>query len=256
MATTLEFAKSPADTSKLRAQLSEVGERFAGFDKALLEGKQRKNCDDEKEELLQILTRVEDALHVEITRRVEASKTLQHMAMDVGNTLTKKLQMKVAYRVELLSASIEALNQRAESLEKAFAQSEIMPDRLRVETEALAYDIQRIKTAFENDKQRPRDAADKQVTLSADRIDGYFRALEEADHFSALHAMVHTLKAPSTHETLNDKFMSYILEEVQMLKEELGHANTEREKNDDHIFAAINQYTIVMQTKLRNSMDA
>lgn len=249
--------------TKLRTRLADVGARLVGFDRVLQVEKSRRG-ELERVELMKMLSRIEETLNTEISRRVDACKTMDKKAQEIGRTLTTRLQKKVADRVSELNISINAMNRRAEALEKAFAEARKgIPEKLRRETEALVQEVSNLKATFEvssniekNDRQ-----LENSFQLAKEDVERLFEDSEASRdaEFDRVMKQLPLAKASMagapSEKSMDGQFRFYLTEECSILKDELSKATFAREMNDDDIVQAINKYTIVLQTKLAESRE-
>eukprot|EP00397_Hematodinium_sp_SG-2012_P039769 GEMP01043477.1.p1 GENE.GEMP01043477.1~~GEMP01043477.1.p1 ORF type:complete len:319 (+),score=95.01 GEMP01043477.1:232-1188(+) len=244
----------------LRGKLISVGERFVGFDKVVEEETFRRRMIEEQRmaELVDTVQKLERAVNNEIRRRVESNKTLQTMTERFANEMLDDLQRKMLSRMEKLTCAIESLNIRCQTLEKGIQQFKgELPSKLQMDTASLIKAISELAGQMEANKkgrlERDQDFAKRsgEVEFKIDqKADNAFISFDKdlAQFAHAIECLGHTDEADE------EEFRAFILEELQTLKNGLSLAAQARERTDDEIVVAINQYTTALQKGLRKAI--
>lgn len=248
-----------ANSARLRSELVGLGERFIGFDKVVEEDTLRRKAAEASRvvEVQEGLVKLEKALNAEIKRRVEANKTLQQITEQLANDMLDRVQKKVLRRMERLTVGIESLSTRCTTLERGLQQFKgELPSKLQVDTAALIREIAELKSAMEGDKKHRIERDTQYLKRIAEVEYGIDSKFESG--FAVLEQQTQALKQEianlsRTDDTSEEQFRAFILEEVSSLKNGLSLGTQARERTDDEIVQAINQYTNALHKGLRSA---
>lgn len=244
----------------LRGKLLSVGERFVGFDKVMEEETLRRRMLEEQRiaEIVDGVQNLERGVNNEIRRRVESNKSLQGMTERFANEMLDDLQRKMLNRMERLTCAVESLQMRCQTLEKGILQFKgELPSKLQMDTAALVNAITDLSTQMETNK-KDRLERDQDFVRRVGEVE--FKLDQKADNsfvsfdgeFSQLSQIIESVGQKN--EADEEEFRAFILEELETLKNGLILAGQARERTDDEIVVAINQYTTALQKGLRKVM--
>ncbi|XP_026191050.1 SF-assemblin [Cyclospora cayetanensis] len=243
-------------SDRLRMQLSTVGERFAGFKSSIADdSRKRRQVDEQRyQEIRDSIVAVEKTLNQEIKRRVDANKALQQISEQTANEMLERLQLRIVKYIESLTASMDMLITRCESLEQGLAQmkgeipSKLAHDFATLQKDAVAL-RQTFKTELKSRNDRDTLACKKLGELQL-LIDSKFEA-EIAVRQEQLNLIKREVERLVKGDETQEQFHAFIMEELMSLKNGLALATQAREQSDDEIIQAINQYTTALQKGLR-----
>merc|ERR550514_936267 len=235
-----------------QAKLGALQERFHGFEEQMeMETKHRK--DNEVEKLSSIrdaMMKLEKTLNSEIKRRVEANKALQGMFESQIATVQDKLEAIFVERLDQLQASVDSLNDRMGIVERDFSMEREKYIRdIEDKNAMVAKDVNNLQNAFENEKVDRKEREfliAKKLGDHETRTQGKF---EQEQKYQSLREELEESKR--MREKGDEKFQTFILEEVAALKNGLVMESQAREQADDDIVQALNHYTKALQDALR-----
>ncbi|PFH37600.1 SF-assemblin/beta giardin protein [Besnoitia besnoiti] len=240
-----------------RSKLAVLSERIHGFEKQMeCEAKQRR--EGEEGRLLAIreaIAKLEKTLNAEIKRRVEANKALQAMFESQLLGVQDKLSSVFVEKFEQLQCALDALNDRLALVEKEFAvEREKQTKEWEAKNNMIARDMTAIQEALESDKQT-RSEREVQIAKSLGelefRTEGKFEAEKNAREQKYDQIRDELEEAKRVRERGEEKFQTFVLEEVAALKKGLILESQAREGADDDIVQAVNHYTTALQDALR-----
>merc|ERR1719330_245623 len=247
MATTLP--PKPGDVVPATATQAKIGalrEKFAGFQSQWeMETKHRINRDGTKlDGVKDSMVKLEQTLNSEIKRRVEANRALQAM-----------FESQIANIQDRLQLSVDSLSDRMSTVERDFTltREQYIQD-IEDKNAMVAKDINGMQNAFENEKINRRERELVIAKKLADHESRTQAALEAhaTDREQRYQALRDELEESSrAREKGDDKFQTFILEEVAALKNGLVAEDHAREQADDDIVQALNHYTKCLQDALR-----
>uniref|UniRef100_A0A7S4SGD5 SF-assemblin n=1 Tax=Alexandrium monilatum TaxID=311494 RepID=A0A7S4SGD5_9DINO len=240
-----------------QAKIGALREKFAGFQSQWeMETKHRINRDGTKlDGVKESMVKLEQTLNSEIKRRVEANKALQAMFESQISSIQDRLEAIFVDRLDKLQLSVDSLSDRMSAVERDFTVTrEQYINDIEEKNAAVARDTNGLQNAFENEKVDRRE-----------RELGLFKRLgdHEARTRTALEAQSGSREQRYQHlrgeleemrrarERGDDKFQTFILEEVAAVKNGLVAESHAREQADDDIVQALNHYTKCLQDALR-----
>lgn len=244
-------------TTATQAKIGALREKFANFSSQWeVETKNRmsRDCgklDDTKESM----SKLETTLNSEIKRRVESNKSLQGLFEHQISTIQERLESVFIDRLEKLQTSVNNLSDRMGSVEKDFRMTrEQYIQDIEDKNAVVAKDVNGMQSAFENEK---IDRKEREVAISSKlsehetRTQAAFEAqtVNREHKYSGLRNELDGIKR--SREKGDDKFQTFILEEVAAVKNGLVQESQWREQADDDIVQALNHYTKCLQDALR-----
>merc|ERR1719382_1071863 len=201
------------------------------------------------------MVKLEQTLNSEIKRRVEANKALQAMFESQIASIQDRLEAIFIDRLDKLQTSVDSLSDRMSTVERDFTltREQYIQD-IEDKNAVVAKDTNGMQNAFENEKV---DRRERELAISKKIGDHEARtqaALEaQGNHreqkYQSLRGDLEDLKR--VREKGDDKFQTFILEEVAAVKNGLVAESHAREQSDDDIVQALNHYTKCLQDALR-----
>merc|ERR1719389_841017 len=201
------------------------------------------------------MSKLEQTLNSEIKRRVEANKALQSMfETQIGST-QDRLEAIFIDRLDKLQLSVDSLSDRMSLVEHDFklTREQYIQD-IEDKNAVVAKDTNGMQNAFENEKidRKEREMAiSNKLSEHETRTQAAFEAQtgNREQKYSSLRSELDTIKR--SREKGDDKFQTFILEEVASVKNGLSAESHAREQADDDIVQALNHYTKCLQDALR-----
>merc|ERR1740130_2219587 len=185
----------------------------------------------------------------------ESNKSLQSLFEHQISTIQERLESVFIDRLEHLQKSVDDLGDRMGSVEKDFTltREQYIQD-IEDKNAVVAKDVNGMQNAFENEK---IDRKDRELAISRKlgehetRTQAAFEAQTgNREHkYSSLRTELDQIKR--SREKGDDKFQTFILEEVAAVKNGLALEGQDREQADDDIVQALNHYTKCLQDALR-----
>jgi len=249
------MAMAPA--SATQAKIGALREKFEGFQSQWeAETKHRIEREGTKlEGVKESMTKLEGTLNSEIKRRVEANKALQAMFESQIAAIQDRLEAIFIDRLDKLQSSVDGLSDRMGTVERDFAltREQYIQD-IEEKNAVVAKDTNSMQNAFENEKV---DRRERELAISKKLGDHETRtqaALEaqtasREQKYQALRSELEDIKR--VRDEGDDKFQTFILEEVAAVKNGLVAESHAREQSDDDIVQALNHYTKCLQDALR-----
>merc|ERR1711939_40015 len=159
---------------------------------------------------------------------------LQGMFESQIATVQDKLEAIFVERLDQLQASVDSLNDRMGIVERDFSMEREKYIRdIEDKNAMVAKDVNNLQDAFENEK--------------VDRKEREFLIAKKlGDHETRTQG-----KFEQEQSARDEKFQTFILEEVAALKNGLVLESQSREQADDDIVQALNHYTKALQDALR-----
>lgn len=249
--------RPPAEAvDKLRGRLLDLGSSFVGFEKIVEEDTLRRRQIEQQrmQDVLDGLTRFEKALNVEIRRRIETSKATQEGMEQLLSDMLSNIQSRILQRFERLGSSIESLFERCSTLERGIQQLRgELPTKFQVESNNLVQQIKEMTIDFENDRKQKleqdsqllRTVAESEHSVDIwmeqelEMLEKRAEALE-----SAIDEMASEGEAPETGSRAR------ILQTVAQVRAGIGEEARCRERTDDDVVQAINEYTNALHRSL------
>jgi hypothetical protein len=199
--------------------------------------------------------KLEQTLNSEIKRRVEANKALQAMfETQIGST-QDRLEAIFIDRLDKLQLSVDSLGDRMSLVEHDFklTREQYIQD-IEDKNAVVAKDTNGMQNAFENEK---IDRRERELAISkklGDHESKTRSVLEDQStareqKYQELRGQLEEIKR--VREKGDDKFQTFILEEVAAVKNGLVAESHAREQADDDIVQALNHYTKCLQDALR-----
>mmetsp|Transcript_46476 Transcript_46476/g.133855 ORF Transcript_46476/g.133855 Transcript_46476/m.133855 type:complete len:272 (-) Transcript_46476:84-899(-) len=240
-----------------QVKIGALREKFSGF-QAQWEVEARNRIDRDGNKLGDVkesMMKLETTLNSEIKRRVEANKALQAMFESQVMTIQDRLEAIFIDRLDKLQLSVDTLNDRMGSVERDFTltREQYIQD-IEDKNAVVAKDMNGLQNAFENEK---IDRRERELAISKKLGDHESRtqsAVEaQSNHreqrYQSLRGELEEVKR--AREKGDDKFQTFILEEVAAVKNGLVAESHAREQADDDIVQALNHYTKCLQDALR-----
>lgn len=242
---------------KLRGKLLDLGSSFVGFDKVVEEDTmRRRQLEAERvQEVLDGLARLEKAVDVEIRRRMEVNKDVEENVQKLFSQRFDAMQSRILQKFEGLDESVRALSDRCCTLERGFQQLKgELPTKHQVETNHLVHAIKDLGDAFENDRrqaidqdksflrqiQESGDSVDHKMTQDLEQLERRAEAIKAAIEEFDLEAEVPQLVGSR----------AKILEETDRVRALIIAEERQRERTDDDVVQAINEYTNALHRSL------
>lgn len=248
---------STAPGTATQAKISALREKFASFQNQW-EEETRSRIDRDGGKLDSVkesMVKLEQSLNGEVKRRVEANKALQSMFESQISSIQERLESIFMDRLDKLQMGVDSLGDRMTMVERDFAltREQYIQD-IEDKNAVVAKDTNGMQNAFENEK---IDRKERELAISKKLADHEAKtqaALEgQSGHreqkYQALRAELDGIKRHR--EKGDDKFKSFILEEVAVVKNGLVAESHAREQADDDIVQALNHYTKCLQDALR-----
>jgi hypothetical protein len=240
-----------------QAKLGALQERFHGFEKQMeMETKHRKDNEESKlSSIRDAMMKLEKTLNSEIKRRVEANKALQGMFESQIATVQDKLEAIFVERLDQLQASVDSLNDRMGIVERDFSMEREKYIRdIEDKNAMVAKDVNNLQNAFENEKVDRKEREfliAKKLGDHETRTQGKFEQEQNAREQKYQSLREELEESKRMREKGDEKFQTFILEEVAALKNGLVMESQAREQADDDIVQALNHYTKALQDALR-----
>mmetsp|Transcript_37502 Transcript_37502/g.79544 ORF Transcript_37502/g.79544 Transcript_37502/m.79544 type:complete len:275 (-) Transcript_37502:176-1000(-) len=240
-----------------QAKIGALREKFNGFQSQWeQETKHRIDRDGSKlDTVKESMVKLEGTLNSEIKRRVEANKALQSMFESQIASIQDRLEGIFIDRLDKLQVSVDSLGDRMSSVERDFTltREQYIQD-IEDKNAVVAKDTNGMQNAFENEK---IDRRERELAISKKLSDHESKtqsALEAQagtrEHkYQSLRGELEEIKR--NREKGDDKFQTFILEEVAAVKSGLVSESHAREQADDDIVQALNHYTKCLQDALR-----
>merc|ERR1740130_1971105 len=185
----------------------------------------------------------------------ESNKSLQSLFEHQISTIQERLESVFIDRLEHLQKSVDDLGDRMGSVEKDFTltREQYIQD-IEDKNAVVAKDVNGMQNAFENEK---IDRKERELAISyklgehETRTQAAFEAqtVNREHKYSGLRTELDGIKR--SREKGDDKFQTFILEEVASVKNGLVQESQWREQADDDIVQALNHYTKCLQDALR-----
>jgi len=201
------------------------------------------------------MVNLEQTLNSEIKRRVEANKALQAMFESQISSIQDRLEAIFIDRLDKLQLSVDSLSDRMSTVERDFTltREQYIQD-IEEKNGTVAKDTNAMQNSFENEKV---DRKERELAISKRLGDHEARtaaALEaQADsreqRYQSLRGELEEIRR--AREKGDDKFQTFVLEEVAAVKNGLVAESRAREQADDDIVQALNHYTKCLQDALR-----
>jgi len=244
-------------TTATQAKIGALREKFSGFQSQWeQETKHRIDRDGSKlDGVKESMLKLENTLNSEIKRRVEANKALQAMFESQIASIQDRLEAIFIDRLDKLQVSVDSLGDRMSTVERDFTltREQYIQD-IEEKNAVVAKDTNGMQNAFENEK---IDRRERELAISKKLGDHDSRtqaALEQQANmreqkYQSLRGELEEIKR--AREKGDDKFQTFILEEVAAVKSGLVAESHAREQADDDIVQALNHYTKCLQDALR-----
>jgi len=250
-------AGDPAMATATQAKISALREKFANFHNQWEnETKHRMTRESGKlDDTKDSMAKLEQTLNSEIKRRVEANKALQSLFEHQIQSIQDRLEAIFIDRLEKLQVSVDSLSDRMTAVERDFTltREQYIQD-IEDKNAVVAKDVNGMQNAFENEKidRKERELAiSKKLSEHETRTQAAFDAQEamREQKYSSIRQELDQIKL--VRERGDDKFQTFILEEVAVVKNGLVAESQAREQADDDIVQALNHYTKCLQDALR-----
>ncbi|CAE8630113.1 unnamed protein product, partial [Polarella glacialis] len=222
--------------SCVRAKISALREKFAGF-QSQWEEETRNRIDRDGSKLDGVkdsMSKLEGSLNGEIKRRVEANKALQSMFEVQITSIQDRLEGIFTDRLDRLQEGVDSLADRMSMVEQDFSltREQYIQD-IEDKNAVVAKDTNGMQNAFENEKidRKERELAisrklgDHEARTSA-ALEGQAQFREQK--YQGLRSELDNIKR--NRATGDDKFQTFILEEVAVMKNSLVAESHAREQ--------------------------
>jgi len=240
-----------------QVKIGALREKFNGFQAQWeVETKHRMDREGNKlEGVKESMVKLESTLNSEIKRRVEANKALQAMFESQISSIQDRLEAIFVDRLDKLQLSVDSVSDRMSAVERDFTLTrERYIQDIEDKNAVVAKDTNGLQNAFENEK---IDRRERELAISKKLGDHEARtqaALEaqgahREQKYQALRSELEEVKR--AREKGDDKFQTFILEEVAAVKNGLVAESHAREQADDDIVQALNHYTKCLQDAMR-----
>lgn len=244
-------------STAMQAKIGALRERFASFQSQWeTETKHRITRDSTKlDDTKEAMVKLEQTLNSEIKRRVEANKALQGLFEHQIQSIQDRLEAIFIDRLEKLQLSVDSLSDRMSAVERDFTMTrEQYIQDIEDKNAVVAKDVNSMQNAFENEK---IDRKERELAISKKLGDHETRtqaaveaqAQQRDQKYQYLRGELDLIKR--AREKGDDKFQTFILEEVAAVKNGLVAESHAREQADDDIVQALNHYTKCLQDALR-----
>mmetsp|Transcript_50135 Transcript_50135/g.119340 ORF Transcript_50135/g.119340 Transcript_50135/m.119340 type:complete len:267 (+) Transcript_50135:92-892(+) len=258
-----QLQAAPSKTGELQsvsatqAKIGALRDRFDNFQSQWAQHAKNR-MDLEENKLIGIkesMGKLEQTLNSEIKRRVEANKALQGLFENQIQSVQGRLEEVFLERLDRLQSSVDALSDRIGTIEREFTMTrEQYIQDIEDKNAVVAKDLNTIQNAFENekvDRKEREDAIKKKISDHEIRTQSAFEvsAQNREQKYQQLRGELEDLKR--VRGKGDDKFQTFILEEIAAVKEGLSAESTAREEADDDIVQALNHYTKALQDALR-----
>eukprot|EP00747_Dinoflagellata_sp_TGD_P164278 gnl/TRDRNA2_/TRDRNA2_183995_c0_seq1.p1 gnl/TRDRNA2_/TRDRNA2_183995_c0~~gnl/TRDRNA2_/TRDRNA2_183995_c0_seq1.p1 ORF type:complete len:268 (-),score=78.06 gnl/TRDRNA2_/TRDRNA2_183995_c0_seq1:69-872(-) len=244
-------------TTAAQAKIGALREKFTGFQNQW-EQETKGRIDREGTKLNGIkesMMKLESNLNIEIKRRVEANKALQGTFESQIEAIQERLEAIFMERLDQLQESVDEMGDRMTIVEKDFTLTrEQYITKIEDKNAVVAKAVNGMQEAFENEK---IDRKQREIAISKKLGDHETRtqsAFEAQSHnreqkYQVVRGELEEIKRHR--EKGDDKFQTFILEEVAAVKNGLVAESHAREQADDDIVQALNHYTKGLQDALR-----
>jgi len=244
-------------TTATQAKIGALRDRFATFQSQWeTETKHRIHRDSTKlDDTKESMTKLEQTLNAEIKRRVEANKALQALFEHQIQSIQDRLETIFIDRLEKLQLSVDSLSDRMSTVERDFTMTrEQYIQDIEDKNAIVAKDVNGMQNAFENekiDRKEREQAISKKLGDHEMRTQTAFESQRSnrEQKYQSLRSELDQIRR--TREKGDDKFQTFILEEVAAVKNGLVSESNTREQADDDIVQALNHYTKCLQDALR-----
>ncbi|CAD7925753.1 unnamed protein product [Amoebophrya sp. A25] len=237
--------------------LGSLQERFQSFEKTMEEEtKRRREAEDSKLHVMrESMGKLEKTLNSEIKRRVESNKALQGMFEAQIGTVEEKLEAIFVEKLNHLQLAVDELSDRMSLVERDFATERDRYIRdLEDKSQMVSKDVQVLQETFDSEKAK-RNERDNMIQKRLLEHEQRAEARLEQERVSREETygeLKDQLEEAKRHRARGDeKFQTFILEEVASLKNGLVLESEAREQADDDIVQALNHYTKALQDALR-----
>lgn len=240
-----------------QAKIGALREKFSGFQNQWEhETKHRIERDGTKlDGVKESMSKLEQTLNSEIKRRVEANKALQAMFESQIASIQDRLEAIFVDRLDKLQVGVDSLGDRMGMVESDFdkTRKQYIQD-IEDKNAVVARDTNNMQNAFENEK---IDRKERELAISRKLGDHESRtaaaleslAASREQKYQSLRGELEEIKRQR--DKGDDKFQTFILEEVAAVKNGFVAESRAREQADDDIVQALNHYTKCLQDALR-----
>jgi len=246
-----------APSTAAQAKIGALHDKFSGFQNQW-EVETKHRMDREEGKLVGVkdsMVKLEQTLNSEIKRRVEANKALQGMFEGQIESIEQRLEAIFVDRLDKLQVCVDGMSDRMSVVERDFTMTrEQYIQDIEEKNAIVAKDVNMIQNSFENEKvdRKEREfAISKKLGDHETRTQSAFESLgssREQKYQSLREELEETKKF---REKGDDKFQTFILEEIASVKNGLVAESHSREQADDDIVQALNHYTKGLQDALR-----
>jgi len=252
----MSAAESPP--SHIREKLKDMHSSFDMLGGSVEEDtrKRREIMKRRNDEMLVSIAKIEKTLSLEIKRRTESvMDTHQNVDQALG-TMMSHFQNRILERFERLQGSVDGLGERCSTLERGIRQFKgELPSKLQVETASLFRSIKDLTTDFDSDRRQraERDAQlERQVQDAEYQVD--VKNAQELARFERCSETLQDLIEDFSSAEKRPEFAARRAEffgQIHELRERLVEEATTRERTDDRVVQAINEYTTTLHRSLQ-----
>ncbi|KAF4676029.1 hypothetical protein FOL47_006830 [Perkinsus chesapeaki] len=254
----LQSSSDPIAAGKgVSSKLAVLQERFTGIERQM-EQEVRHRRDSEETRLGSIregVGKLERTLNSEIKHRVEANKAMKGMFEMQITAAQERMETFFTDRLDQLQGTVDAISERVAAVERDFAtERERYIRDIEEKNASVARDVSALHNAMESDRisrqERETNVAKRLADLEY-RTEGRLEQ-ERVSRETKLSELRETVtECKRLREKGDEKFQSFILEEVAAIKNNLVLEAQQREQCDDDIVQALNHYTRALQDALR-----
>jgi SF-assemblin/beta giardin len=236
-------------------QLASLQEDFANFERTQFNGQSEAEKSSSTDFLAVTVSTLEKTLAAEIRRRVETTKHLQQLFADQIKSVKEKLESIFADKLTLIDDAKQNLNSRIAALERDFTfQREKYLQEIDSRQKEVKEDLISIESVLkrEIDLRSQKDTMIMERVVSAEQKIQAVMTKEKQLVDSKLQLLRDSLiEYKKIRDRGDEKFQSFVVEEIATLKNALIVETQSREQADDDIVQALNHYTKALQEALK-----
>jgi len=245
------------EKERLRGKLLELGSTFSELDRRVEEdAKQRRELEEQRlRDTMERLARLKAGIESEAGRREKANADLESRVDKLLGQMVSRVGKVLEDRTARLSRSVEDLCKRCSTVERGILQFRgDVPSKLRVDAAALKHDIRALAAEVQDDRKR---RADEDARLWKDLEDFERRAdagmQQEVTQLErqreVLQEFIDEFASAERSRDLQ-RSRAFVQDSVEALERELAGEVAAREKADDQVVLAINEYAAWLHRSL------
>ncbi|CAM9147315.1 unnamed protein product [Chrysoparadoxa australica] len=240
-----------------KARLSNILDSFQAFDTDMKIGtRQRREKDEHRiAQLTEELSGLEKTLNVEIKRRIELNKSIQTWADTEITQTTTRFKDLITERSDAIQERLNTIVGKLDSLEVLFStEMAKIPVDIQRRTEELTKMLTDFECKFDAERNSRLEREGRIVKQLGDHeevVSGNFdkeRTARENTYAELRRTLDENIRSRMKGD---EKFQSFVAEELAALRNAVGLERQTREKEDDEIVDALNRYTTKLQTSLK-----